>query len=355
MTEHLYVHIPYCRRVCPYCDFVCSSPDKLPPSEQYVRAVLRDLDAVEGRFETIYMGGGTPTELPIRDLDRLLAGLAARRRENCEWSIEGNPESFTSETAALLRQRGVNRLSLGFQSASDEVLKKLGRSHRHADNIRALDFAREAGFTNISGDLIFGLPEDHLAETISFFAERKLTHVSAYELTIEGESTWSLRKFDPSAGEDEKFAQLSRVVPLLEFAGFLRYEVSNFARSGFECRSHLNVWHAGEYAGIGAGAHGHENGIRYANTESSSEFLSGPHRTVDAIENLAAETMLLVSRLPQGIAITDLPPHRRSALANRHTELAALRDDGFIELTETIIRPTAKGLLFVNEIGLRMA
>lgn len=355
MTEHLYVHIPYCRRVCPYCDFVCSSPDKLPSPSAYVNALLRDLDVVEGTFATMYMGGGTPTELPLGELARLFARLAARRAPECEWSIEANPQTLTIECASLLRSAGVNRLSLGFQSASDRVLKTLGRVHRHSDNVRAVEIARSAGFKNISGDVIFGLPEDHAEETIAFFAASELTHVSAYELTIEGESTWSLKRFDPSADEEVKLGQLEEVVSLLAARGFERYEVSNFARPGFECRSHLNVWRAGEYAGIGAGAHGYEDGVRYANTESSFAYVEAPARTVDAIESLAAETMLLVARMPKGIAFADLPPARRRALEARRGTMELLRDDGFLELTSDAVRPTAKGLLFVNEIGLRMA
>lgn len=341
---HLYVHIPYCRAKCPYCDFNCDTPDKLPPPAKYVDALLRDLNAIEGSFETIYLGGGTPNELPIDDLDRLLAALSTR--SNGEWSIEANPLTFTRDVADRCLSRGVTRVSLGIQSAHDDILKRLGRVHRHADTVAAVELVRE--FPERSGDIIFGLADDRVEETIDFMAESGMTHVSAYELTIEGNSAWKRMKIDPSDNDDRKTEKLMTIRDRLAARGYRRYEVSNYAFPGHECRSHLNVWGSGEFAAIGAGAHGFENGVRYRNTPSSWEYIESAGRTAEPSGDQPAEMMFLGMRMADGIPLSAFPAERRA-------DLSKLEDDGYVTLTSDRIRPTERGLLFVNDIALRLS
>lgn len=349
---HLYVHIPYCRAKCPYCDFSCATPDKLPPAAQYMDAVIRDLEQAPGPFETIFVGGGTPTELPLPELDRLLEVLAARLAPNYEWTVEANPLTINREIARRLRDAGVNRISIGFQSASDEVLKSLGRVHRHRDNLEALEIIREAGFPERSGDMIYGLDEDALDETLAFLAAADLTHISAYELTIEGTSTWAVRQYNPSTDDEDKLEKMERIRHTLSGAGFARYEVSNFALPGHECRSHLNVWRCGEYAAVGVSAHGHEKGIRYAYTKDAFAYVSGPVRTDERVEKVAAEAMMLGMRLTDGVRRSEWPISAQEAVDREGARLMKLEDDGYIVTDRDRIRPTEKGLRFVNEIGL---
>lgn len=352
MTRHLYVHIPYCNALCPYCDFLKGTPDKLPSYSVYTDALLRDLAAEPGQFETVFIGGGTPNEIPLAEMERLLTAIQARLTEDYEWTIEVNPQSFSPEQKDLLLRCGVNRLSIGIQSSSDGVLKRLGRTHRHTDSIRASALARE--FRDVSGDIIFGLADDELEATVDFMAESGMTHVSAYELTIEGQSTWKRMKIDPSVGDDEKIEKLRTIETRLAAHGFGRYEVSNYSLPGHECRSHLNVWQSGEFAAIGAGGHGFENGTRYSNSSSVHEYVAARGQTFEPVENLAAETMLLAMRLKSGVRIDDLPEDRKFALAKKNDTLKKLAHEGFIVLDESTIRPTDKGLLFVNTIAEQM-
>ncbi len=354
VPPHLYIHVPYCLSKCPYCDFYSESADGLPSPERYVARVAAELDETEGDFETVFVGGGTPSALAESALGRLCDAVRRRLADGGEWTVEANPADLTPALAETLVASGVNRLSLGVQSASDAALDALGRRHRHAESVRAVASARAAGFRNLGGDMIFGLPGDAIEETIGFFVESGMTHVSAYELTIEGRSAWKRAGVDPSVSDEEKVTRLERVVALLAEAGFRRYEISNFARPGFECRSHLNVWHSGSYVGLGAGAHGFESGIRYRHPDSVEGYLAGEPVVEEPVENLAAETMMLGMRMPEGIELPLLPVERRAALVAAHAKLEALAGDGLITLEEARIRPTPRGLLFVNEIAARM-
>jgi oxygen-independent coproporphyrinogen III oxidase len=361
---HLYVHIPYCRAKCPYCDFTCATPEKLPPPEDYVNALLRDLESTPGPlprpgephtagpFSTIFIGGGTPTELPLDQLKRVLEALSAKRVPDCEWTVEANPLTLTREIARALRDAGVNRISLGFQSSSDEVLKRLGRVHRHRDNLESLAIIREMGFPERSGDMIYGLEDDSVDGTLEFLLAADLTHISAYELTIEGTSTWALRTYDPSTSDEDKLEKLHQVRDRLAEAGFRRYEVSNFALPGHECRSHLNVWKAGEYVGVGVSAHGHERGVRYAYTKDAYAYVTSPVRTDERTEEIAAEAMMLGMRLPDGVRWNEWPEEVRRALEAEGARLSRLDEEDYIEVTPERVRPTEKGLKFVNEIGM---
>lgn len=351
---HLYVHTPYCHSKCPYCDFLSATPDRLPPANRYVDALLRDLESEPGPFTSLYVGGGTPTELPLPELERLLAALATRAAPNAEWTVEANPLSLTADVASLLRAHGVNRISIGFQSASDTALEKLGRAHRHRDNIAAVELIHAVGFPESSGDMIFGLPEDDLDATLDFLLGASLTHISAYELKIEGNSPWKKSGIDPSTDEDDRFAKMTHVIARLAAAGFRRYEISNFARPGHECLSHCNVWRSGEYAAVGAGAHGFVNGERTWQSGDVAAYLNGARRGAERVKDLAAETMFLGMRLVDGITLADLPADRRQALEAARTRLDALVADGMIIRDNVSIRPTEHGLWFVNAIGLRM-
>lgn len=256
----VYVHIPFCLKKCGYCDFhsiACSEGDV--PRDEYASAVCAELKEVVARHglrgrkvDTIYFGGGTPTLLETRNLERVLNSIheCFSVSPSAEISIEANPETLKTWNA----ERGTwNRLSIGIQSFNDAQLKKLGRIHATSTAIDAVKRAQEAGFKNISIDLMWGLPEQtmkELGQDLDMALALGVQHISAYQLTIEDEKN-GLKTLDD---EDLSREMFILVHDKLTGGGFGHYEISNFARPGFECRHNLNYWHSGEWLGLGSGA-----------------------------------------------------------------------------------------------------
>ena len=267
MENALYIHIPFCRRKCVYCDFYSAICDEGLASA-YVGALLRQIEALDGRFSTVYIGGGTPTVLDDRLLKKLLGGLKRLCAGNTEFTIEANPESVDSDKLKLLLAFGVNRISIGVQSLRDELLKKLGRIHNAQKAREAIVFAVKAGFKNISADIIFGVwgeTPDSWKKEIREAAELPIQHISCYGLTYEkGTPLWNaVREGSIIPLEDDTTAAMyERAIDTLGVGGFRQYEVSNFAKEGFECRHNLNYWENNDYIGLGASAVSYIGGSR---------------------------------------------------------------------------------------------
>jgi oxygen-independent coproporphyrinogen-3 oxidase len=262
--SHLYVHIPFCARICPYCAFYKEQADS-SQTHRFCEALLREIKTVGEEFpleiQTIFFGGGTPTALTTTQLEFLLGGMRERLDLSrlVEWTLEANPGSVSSRKAALLRQMGVTRLSLGVQSWDDELLKLLGREHNAAQAETSFHILRAAGFSNISVDLMFGLPgqtlaqwEGDLTRTIALRPE----HISTYCLTYEEDTEFFLRHASGEFREDpESDAQfLESAMRMLEGAGFEHYEISNYARPGFASAHNRGYWAGDDYLGIGPSA-----------------------------------------------------------------------------------------------------
>ncbi len=270
MTSHpiplsLYVHLPWCRRKCPYCDFNSHAARGKIPESSYVDALLADLDqelalAGDRPLISIFIGGGTPSLFSPPALARLLRGIGERIAwtPEIEITLEANPGTVESDRFETFRDLGINRLSLGVQSFQDDKLKRLGRIHDGNEAIRAVEIARRAGFSNLNLDLMFGLPGQNLADAL-FDLETALAlhpdHLSWYQLTLEPNTLFA--KYPPPLPEDDTLweMQCAGLAKLAE-AGFERYEISAHARRGKRCRHNLNYWRFGDYLGIGAGAHG---------------------------------------------------------------------------------------------------
>ncbi len=261
----LYIHYPWCVRKCPYCDFNSHQRRDESDSERYIDALIRDLEQelpqVWGRsVSSIFIGGGTPSLMAPQQLERLLAGVRARVRltGQCEVTMEANPGTFEQERFAAFRQSGVNRLSLGIQSFNDQHLKELGRIHSSEDAITAIKQAVLAGFENLNLDLMYGLPGQTLDQAMADLHQAidlKPQHISWYQLTIEPNTAFgSAPPLLPD--EDVIWEQAAQGEQLLEENGYVRYEVSAYSKSGFQCRHNRNYWEFGDYIGIGAGAHG---------------------------------------------------------------------------------------------------
>lgn len=282
MEYGLYIHLPYCRSICHYCDFVKAPLHHAEP-ERLVSALDREwrlARASDGeawsRPRTIYLGGGTPTALDPATLVRLLGWIRegwdmARVRE---FSVEANPEGLTAEKLAILRAAGVNRLSLGVQSLESAALRALGRIHTAEDALAALASAREAGFVNISVDLMYGVPgetAEGFLRGLARLTALRVPHLSAYSLQVE-EGTPLARKVERGsvtpAGEDESAARYADLVLVLTDQGYRHYEVSNFALPGFHSRHNDGYWTRRPYLGLGPGAHSFDGRSRWRNDES---------------------------------------------------------------------------------------
>jgi oxygen-independent coproporphyrinogen-3 oxidase len=271
---HLYVHIPFCARICPYCAFYKERADS-SQTLRFCEALLREIETVAGKLEparpraaefrlepeTIFFGGGTPTALTTAQLEFLLGGLRDRLDLSrlVEWTVEANPGSVSPRKAALLRKMGVNRISLGVQSWDDDLLKLLGREHNAAQAEASFQIFRDAGFTNVSIDLMFGLPGQTLAQWKSDLAKTialQPDHISTYCLTYEEDTEFFLRhakgEFREDPESDARF--LESAMRMLEAAGFEHYEISNYARPGFSSAHNRGYWAGHDYLGLGPSA-----------------------------------------------------------------------------------------------------
>ena len=285
----LYIHIPFCRKKCAYCDFVSFAGCEQDAFEQYFKALFREIDLIspmlpKKEFETVFIGGGTPSLLPAGMIPR----LAAKLRENfvfpadAEISIECNPESVSLEKLVQYRDCGINRISFGLQSADDAVLKAVGRIHTAADFFRAFKLARQAGFDNINVDIMHGLPgqsSESYLDTIRRTAELGAEHISSYALILtEGTPLFeAVRNGSIELPDEDAVADMEDAgFDLLRSFGYERYEISNFALPGRECRHNLNYWANGDYLGLGLNAHSalHVNGkwVRFANKAELSGY-----------------------------------------------------------------------------------
>lgn len=313
MTNRAYIHIPFCKSKCNYCSFVSYS--KLELMTGYIYALLKDIsENYRGEYlKTLYFGGGTPSLLPVELLEKIIKPF--RFSKDYEFTLEINPDDRDLDYFKQLKSLGVNRLSIGSQTFDDKILKLIGRRHNSAQITEAVNLAKEAGFENISVDLIYGLPTqtmDGLEKDLEKFLSLDIQHISTYGLKIEEESYWG-KLYDNETNElvvsnadqiylplpdDDMQADMYEMVnEILEGAGFYRYEVSNFAKTGFESRHNLNYWNNNEYYGFGAAAHGYVDGVRYSNYTSLEEYMAKPHiheygKTLTDEEKLEEEIFL---------------------------------------------------------------
>ncbi len=371
----LYIHVPWCVRKCPYCDFNSHEARGELPEDDYVAALLADLEMalprVWGRpVLTVFIGGGTPSLLSVRAVDALLSGVRARLplATDAEITLEANPGTVEAGKFSGFRAAGVNRLSLGIQSLNDRHLKALGRIHDAQEARRAAELAL-AAFDNVNLDLMYGLPEQTVAEAGADLAAAIALgpqHLSAYHLTIEP-NTW-FHRYPPVVPDDDTAAAMQDAVEAqLAAAGFEHYETSAFARAGRQSRHNLNYWQFGDYLGIGAGAHAKisfkNNVLRESRTRQPKAYLEragdaaviSERRDVSAAE-LPGEFMMNALRLNAGFEL-DLFT-RRTGLDL--TRVLPLFDEaerrGLLSRDHRSVRPTLLGRRFLNDlIGLFLA
>ena len=281
----IYIHIPFCKSKCIYCDFV-SFPNCEKWFSSYLEKVKQEIDYHASKLKdrnvkTIFIGGGTPSLLSGEDIFDLVTFVLQKFSvsKQAEITIEVNPESFSKEKALWWKKAGINRLSFGLQSDDDIVLKKLGRIHNFSQFQNAVKEAKSLGFSNISADVLLGLPNQtpqKIRQTLRKIAKLGLTHISAYGLQVEkGTKLFELVKNEQIKLPDEDLSNEIYNSAYLELKELLfhRYEISNFAKKGFECRHNQNYWIRGEFLGIGAGAYGFIDGVHYENTSNLVDYI----------------------------------------------------------------------------------
>ena len=365
----LYVHIPWCVRKCPYCDFNSHAAGPELPEEAYVDALLADLDAdlgaAHGReLTSIFFGGGTPSLFSANALGRLLDGVNRRLgfASDIEITLEANPGTFEQAKFVDYRRLGINRLSIGVQSFQTAQLQALGRIHDGSEAIRAAEMARRAGFDNFNLDLMHGLPgqdvEGALADLRQAIALEP-THLSWYQLTVEPNTVfWSQ---PPEIPEDDILWDIQEAgQALLAGAGFAQYETSAYARDGRRARHNLNYWSFGDFLGIGAGAHAKLSdpaGVirRTWKTRLPKDYLDpgkpfqAGERVLEAAE-LPFEFMMNALRLTDGVPAELFEQRTGLPLSSIAEACAAARGAGLLDADPRLLRPTARGQLFLNDL-----
>lgn len=367
MSLSLYIHIPFCKSKCFYCSFASfAGQDELIPA--YVQALCLEARAYRGaRVETVYIGGGTPTHLPLRQVSDIMAFLrfCFVLADDAEVTIEANPATFDLKKAVGLFGLGFNRVSLGLQSLDDKKLKYLGRPHTARQALSAFDLLRKADFKNINTDLMVSLPgqsSQDIARDVLGAAALSGEHISLYSFSVGEGSEFYRRKI--AAPPPEKQAEhYEQVIALLEDKGLGHYEVSNFARPGFICRHNLNYWQGGNYIGLGVAAHSHRDGHRTWNVCDIASYLEmirdkgsakiGEER-LGASERLL-ETLLIGLRLTQGVDVVELQQRFGVALTEDQTQkIEAFVREGLLQRDENRLKPTSRGMLVLDELCSRL-
>lgn len=366
-----YIHIPFCEHICFYCDF-----NKVfiqgQPVDEYIQGLIKEIRLTKERYpsddtETIYIGGGTPTSLSAEQLDALLGGI---RQElpfdpRNEFTVEANPGDLTLDKIAVLKNHGVNRLSMGVQSFDDRLLKKIGRKHSAQDVFDTMKLVEKGGMDNVSIDLIYALPGqtmESFQDTLEKALALDLPHYSMYSLILENKTVfynWARQGRLKLPGEDAEGDMFDLAAAFMEKAGRMKYEVSNFAVPGQESRHNLVYWNNEHYYGFGAGASGYLGHSRYRNHGPIQHYLE-PLRndqlpTIEtealSLTNRMEEEMFLGLRKLQGVSYTHFSNKFQRDLTSVYgTVIAELIAEGMLERQEDYLRLTTKGLILGNEV-----
>ncbi|WMN17445.1 radical SAM family heme chaperone HemW [Pseudomonas piscis] len=365
----LYIHIPWCVRKCPYCDFNSHAASPTLPEEEYVDALLADLDqdlpaAHDRELSSIFFGGGTPSLFSAQALGRLLAGVQQRIpfASDIEITLEANPGTFEQEKFTAYRALGINRLSIGIQSFQEQKLEALGRIHSGAEAVRAADMARQAGFDNFNLDLMHGLPDQSLEDALGDLRQAiamKPTHLSWYQLTLEPNTVfWSQ---PPTLPEDDILWDIQEAgQALLAEHGYAQYEVSAYAQPGRAARHNLNYWSFGDFIGIGAGAHGklsHPDGriLRTWKTRLPKDYLN-PAKPFKAGEKsldndeLPFEFLMNALRLTDGVDAALFAQRTGLELASLAEGRRQAEQSGLLQVEPSRLAATPRGQLFLNDL-----
>lgn len=365
--KSLYIHIPFCDKKCFYCSFVIAVGQRHRVS-QYLEALAKEASLYKGtKVDSVYIGGGTPTFLDEKALSNLFAMI--RNNFEFDWAqectIEANPEGLDVAKLKLLKNLGVNRVSLGVQSLNDQYLKYLGRNHDAKKASMAFETIRRAGFDNVSVDLMYGFPNQTLPELesdVRQLAEWQSEHLSLYTLTIEEHSRFFVKDIQtPSGAMAVKHYEL--VTKILAENSFLQYEISNFAKKDKESRHNLNYWQGGDYIGLGVGAHSHLNGKRFWNVSRFMDYLKKMEANqlpIEGSEELSPEkrlmeTFLFGLRMNQGINVDGLEDRFQYTIDfERRQKIEDFIKENYLRREGNHLQVTPQGRLVLDELSARL-
>ena len=355
-NKALYIHIPFCTHLCAYCDF-----PKLIYNSRFVGAFLDALiDEINSydieQCPSIYIGGGTPSSLNEEELIKLLKVVSPKLKKYGEFTFECNIENISKNKLLILKQYGVTRLSFGVQSFNDELLKSMNRHHNKEQTLEVIKIAKEIGFTNINIDLIYGFKEqtkELLIKDLETFIGLNIPHLSIYSLTIHKNTVFGINNYQEQ-DEDSSRDYYDLILDFMVKHGYTRYEVSNFALEGYESKHNQVYWNNDEYVGVGLGAEGYLDDIRYANTRSISSYIKG--KTIKTKEEVSLYDKMLyeiILRLRTKIGIDkEIFKSRYGSeyLLKLENSLEQFIKDGLIILNEDYICCSDNGLMILDHI-----
>ncbi|HEL0021388.1 TPA: oxygen-independent coproporphyrinogen III oxidase [Streptococcus equi subsp. zooepidemicus] len=362
-----YVHIPFCTQICYYCDF-SKVFIKNQPVDAYLEALIKEFESYQiNSLKTLYIGGGTPTAITAKQLDYLLSHLQQHLQLDQleEFTIEANPGDLTEDKIAVLRQSAVNRISLGVQTFNDKQLKQIGRSHTEAQIYATIASLKEAGFQNISIDLIYALPGQtmqQVKENVAKALSLDIPHLSLYSLILEHHTVFmnKMRRGKLHLPTEDLEAEMFEyIISEMESSGFEHYEISNFTKPGFESRHNLMYWNNDEYFGCGAGASGYLNGIRYRNRIPIQHYLKavadGNARLSEEVltkEEMMEEELFLGLRKKSGVSVSRFQEKFGLSFESRYGPVVReLQAQGLLVKDKDFVRMTKKGLFLGDSVA----
>lgn len=362
-----YVHIPFCTQICYYCDF-SKVFIKNQPVDAYLQALIREFRSYDiTELRTLYIGGGTPTSISAVQLDYLLTELSRDLNLNTleEFTIEANPGDLTVDKIEVLQKSAVNRVSLGVQTFNDKHLKRIGRSHNEAQIYSTIDVLKTAGFQNISIDLIYALPGQTMDDVRSNVAKAlslNIPHLSLYSLILEHHTVFmnKMRRGKLHLPTEDLEAEMFEyIISEMERNGFEHYEISNFTKPGFESRHNLMYWDNVEYYGVGAGASGYLDGIRYRNRGPIQHYLKGVSEgnarlseEVLSKNEMMEEELFLGLRKKEGVSIGKFEQKFGTSFEKRYGQIVQeLQSDGLLKENNGFIQMTKKGLFLGDTVA----
>ena len=367
----IYIHIPFCKQKCYYCDFI-SFAQNGDIIEKYINSLIKEINnklKPQEKIDTIYIGGGTPSVIDSKYIKRVLQTIynIVGYDENREVTIEINPGTLTKEKIEDYKIAKINRVSLGLQSTNNKLLKDIGRIHTYEQFIQAYTLVKQAGFNNINIDLMIGLPNqtlNDLENSLNEVINLNPTHISVYSLILENGTkleTLINKKVLTLPNEDIERQMYWKTKELLEKNGYVHYEISNFAKEGYESKHNINCWKQQEYYGFGVASHSYINNIRYSNTENLEEYIINVEEDnynkikqvneIQTIESKMQEYMLLSLRTLDGVRIQEYKSKfQKNPLYIYRDKIEKLTKMKLLNVDGDNIRLTNKGLDFANQV-----
>ena len=358
--EAMYIHIPFCKNICSYCDFPKVFYSFLY-EEKYINQLLKEIkEAKVNKCSTIYIGGGTPSALSTCGLEKLLSYLYDFLKEDYEFTIEVNPETIDEEKVKLFQKYGINRVSIGVQSFNEDILKLLNRKHSYDDVKLCVDLLNKYGIYNYSFDFIYGINgEDinHIENDFKYIDELKPKHLSFYSLILEDHTCLKVKDYK-ELDEDEIVNQYNYIYGELTKRGYIQYEVSNYAHKGYESKHNLVYWKDKKYYGFGLGASGYIDNIRYTNTKNLTKYLKGVndiYKEELTLQEEKEEFIMLGLRLVEGISLKEYEEKfNENLLELKKEEINYLLNQNLIKISFDRLFTTYQGMLLLDVVILKL-